>query len=181
MQTTGTIDRIWTEIYGNPAWSVKKGHGSFLTFEFGAPSLQIREPIAVPTHTSARTRTTPVRRVDVVGAWQLWIYCCNWSISFDSSKFAHSESPDSVINSATERLDGQQITALTRGAVRGTWIFSFDLGGKLETWPYGEDPTDEQWLLYERESGHVLVARADDSVSYGSGSERADDHMWHSL
>jgi hypothetical protein len=121
------------------------------------------------------------RRVRVVGNWHLWIYCCNWSISFNGSKFAHNESPDNIISSAAERLDGQQITSLTRGAVRGAWTFSFDLGGKLETWPYGEDPTDEQWLLYERESGHVLIARADDSISYGSGSECTDDHVWYSL
>lgn len=166
----GAIDLVWNAIYGNPAWSVRKGHGSFLTFEFGAPSLRILEPAYAPDC----NRAALVRRVDVVGAWHLWIYCCNWTISFDGSNYSHNESPDNTISSAVERLDGQRITSVTRGAARGSWVFQFDLGGRLDTWPYTEDAEDEQWMLYERQSGHVLVAHANDSVFYGPDAERSD-------
>lgn len=177
---SGEIGRIWAAIYGNPAWSVQKGHGSFLTFEFGAPSLRIREPKAASSHASERIRAALAgRRVHVIGNWTLWIYCCNWSICFETLEAAHSESPDDTMGFAVERLDGQQITSVARGSVQGSWIFTFDLGGKLETWPYGDNPSEEQWLLYERESGRVLIVRADDHFAYGSSNETADDHVWH--
>ncbi len=40
------FDRIWPAICETPAWSVTKGQGSFLTFEFGQPALHVREPLA---------------------------------------------------------------------------------------------------------------------------------------
>ena len=55
---------------GETAWNVAKGHGSFLTLEFGPPSL-----VAIK-HPSRDSRSAHVR-----GAWGLWIYCCHWKIT----------------------------------------------------------------------------------------------------
>lgn len=176
------IERVWARVYGNPAWSVKKGHGSFLTLEFGTPSLQIREPIKVSPHTSESVRDALTRRrTHVVGEWHLWIYCCNWSILFKGQEAAHSESPDSTVQSAVERLDGQRITSVSDGPLLGSWCFTFDQGGTLTTSPYEDDPSDEQWLLYERESGWVLTARADNHYSYGPSDQRCDEQNWKKI
>jgi hypothetical protein len=50
----------------------------------------------------------------------------------------------------------------------------FDLGGKLATWPYGDDPADEQWHLYDRRTGNVLTARADGTWSYHPANTAPD-------
>lgn len=167
---TADFAQAWTAVYGHPVWSVKKGHGSFLTLEFGSPTLQIiREPRAVSPGISAQVQMQRRRRlVTVTGQWHLWIYCCHWSITWDGSEIAHSESPGNMIESAAEQLDGQLLVSVRRGDKLGAWVFAFDLGGELHTWPYGDDATEEQWFLYERDSGRdrVLAARADGQCSY---------------
>lgn len=179
---SGTIDGIWSKIYGLPAWSVKKGYGSFLTFEFGEPILQIREPVTASSEASDEVRASlGRRRVYITGAWHLWIYCCNWSIALQASSVAHNESSDETIEFATNGLDGQQIISVSRGKTKGSWVFTFDLGGELTTWPYGEDPSDEQWLLYERASGRVVIVRADDHFSYPGGRELPQNYIWHPI
>ncbi|MBN3728806.1 hypothetical protein [Burkholderia sp. Ac-20379] len=173
------INRIWVPVYGHPAWSVKQGHGSFLAFEFGSPSLRIREPASASPHASERVKASMARRrVQVVGNWHLWIYCCHWVISFHGKEMAHSESPNTMIGLAVELLDGQKLVSAARGAEQGSWLFTFDLGGALRTWSYGEDPTDEQWLLYERESGRVLTVRSDDHYAYSREDERPENTRW---
>lgn len=115
----------------------------------------------------------------MTGSWHLWIYCCNWSIALSGNEATDSESPADAIAFATERLDGQKLLSVARGSTPGSRAFAFDLGGELKTWPYGDDPSDEQWLLYERASGNVLTVRADGLCSYGAGSRTPDDEEWN--
>ncbi|WP_341315685.1 hypothetical protein WN982_10850 [Paraburkholderia sp. IMGN_8] len=176
------FNRIWSPVYGHPAWSVKKGYGSFLTLEFGQPALQIREPrFASPDASEQVQELLGRRHVSVTGSWHLWIYCCNWSIALSGKEVVHNESPTDDIAFATQRLDGQKLLSVTWGTTLGSWVFAFDLGGELKTWPYGEDPSDEQWLLYERDSGNVLSVRADGLSSYGAGSRTAKDEEWRPI
>jgi hypothetical protein len=173
------LDRIWRNVYDSPAWCVKQGHGSFLTLEFGQPELVIREPTQAPLGAPAKMKARCARRlVTVTGDWHLWIYCCNWRITLNGALAAHNESPDGKIAFAASCLDGQKLVAVHRDSRPGSWLFTFDLGGTLQTWPYGEDPTVEQWYLFERKSGNVLSVRADDHVSYGSGSETPEKTVW---
>ncbi|MGN6578983.1 MAG: hypothetical protein ACTHJ1_03235 [Bordetella sp.] len=172
---TEELHRIWSAVYGHPAWSVQKGHGSFLTLEFGQPELRIREPKTFPSSSSLseKAKESFARRlVTVTGQWHLWIYCCNWSIILHGKELAHSESPDETIASSTFRLDGQELLAVEQGATQGEWRFVFDLGGELRTWPYQDEPPTEQWMLFERGTGYVLVAESDGSCSYGPGNIR---------
>lgn len=176
------FNRIWAPVYGHPAWLVRKGHGSFLTLEFGTPELQTREPDVSSLASSERVRALAARRlVTVTGSWHLWIYCCHWSITLNGEELAWSESPDDAITLATRGIDGQKLLSVERGANPQSWVFGFDLGGELKTRPYGDDPSVEQWFLYERDSGNVLAARADGLISYGPGTLRLEDATWHSL
>lgn len=174
------FNRIWSAVYGHPAWSVKHGHGSFLTLEFGQPELEIREPqVVTRPDASERVRERLARRtVTVTGRWHLWIYCCNWSLTSNGKDAAHSESSDDDIEFATQRLDGQKLLAVSPGETPGSWVFAFDLGGELKTWPYGDDPSNEQWFLFERESGNVLSVREDGLCSYGLADTPRGDEKW---
>ncbi|WP_176040269.1 hypothetical protein [Burkholderia stabilis] len=166
------FDRIWPTICDTPAWSVTKGQGSFLTFEFGQPELEVREPRAGSPDLSAAARDRLAsRRVTVAGNGHLWICYCHWSIALDGRELAHSESRSGDIAAAAQRLDGQILQSLAPGAEPGAWAFDFDLRGKLTTWPYGDDPSDEQWHLFDRRSGNVLTARADGTWSYGPAND----------
>ena len=161
-------------LYGLPCWDVERGHGSFLTFEFGRPHLRIREPYE-STAQSNRVRKSAARRhVYVRGDWHLWIYCCNWAV-FDGSRLIGDSASKRRIDRAARYLNGQKLVS-ARVIPRGMRsLFEFDLGGRLETKPY--DRSSEQWLLYEP-NGNVLTVRADKRYCYGPGDRHPDHHRW---
>jgi hypothetical protein len=139
-------------------WNVRQGHGSFVTFEFGAPVLEIGEP-RMSSVRAKLGRKTPSRSSYVRGAWHLWIYCCHWKMLTSGEELAWSEDDDRRIGHATTELNGQMLAGVSVNPSKGTSSFKFDLGGELLTWPY-EIGDDEQWRLYEPD-GRVLQYRAD--------------------
>lgn len=171
------VKRAFAPFIGLPAWGVQKGHGSMLTFEFGEPSLQIREPIHSSPGASLRTGASLARRkVTPRGEWYLWIYCCNWRCIANGVEIAHSDSADADIAAAAAELDGQRLLAVTVEPQRGRSTFTFDLGGLLETSPY-DDGQDEQWLVY-RGASDVFTYRADGHYNWGPSDERPGDEVW---
>lgn len=162
-----SIEDLFRPLFGLPAWQVKQGFGSFLTFEFGNPHLEIREPRNV-LNASPRVREKfSRRRVTIRGDWHLWIYICSWTISLNGQELAHHESTDDQIAEACFELDGQALTEVTVPEP-GKTRFVFDLGGVLETRPYDDDLM-EQWLLYLPD-GDVFTYRSDGAVRFSSGS-----------
>lgn len=153
---------------GLPAWNAMQGHGSFLTLEFGEPSLKVHE---------WHSRSMGLRRSAYVsGRWHLWIYCCHWRLRQDGTQAAWSEDPDDVIGRAVARLNGQKLTAVTVETGRGKSSFIFDLGGTLETWPYGDDPATAQWMIYA--PSEVFTYRADGLYSQGAGDQPPASEQW---
>lgn len=142
------LSQCFEQVIALPCWNAKRGHGSFITMEFGEPTLRVREPTGKLTW----------RTVTPVGQWHLWIYQCEWRISERTVELAHSESPNDAIEKAIAALDGQRLSALPAldSASKG-WLFRFDLGGMLMTIPYDDydDPKSDQWMLYEP-TGDVL-------------------------
>jgi hypothetical protein len=135
---------------GLPAWDVKQGHGSFLTFEFGEPKLKISE---------RRSKDGGLRRSAYVrGEWHLWIYCCHWRALQHGAQLAWSEDTREVIDRAAATLNGQKLKAVTVDPAEGRSTFTFDLGGSIETWPYGDDPADEQWIILTNTEAFVFRA-----------------------
>ena len=127
---------------GLPAWNVKQGHGSFLTLEFGEPKLEMNE--RHPPEQGTR------RSAHVHGQRHLWIYCCHWRVLQNGTQLAWSEDANDVIGRATATMNGRKLLDLSVVADDGRSTFTFDLGGSLETWPYGDDATDEQWMILSR-------------------------------
>lgn len=122
---------------GLPVWGAKHGFGSFLTLEFGAP-----------TSTS-----------DGYGERHLWIYCCSWRIVREGVELAGSESDGEAIKHAVATLNQHCLKDINTQTSSGRSAFLFDDGLALETWPYGGDPLEAQWMIYA--GSRVLTYRAD--------------------
>jgi len=153
---------------GLPSWGVKQGHGSFLTFEFGEPKLTVLE---------RHSPNEGLRRsAHVHGQWHLWIYCCHWRAVQDGSQLAWSEDADRLIGRAASTLNGQKLLAVNAAADDGRSTFTFDLGGSLETWPYGDDLTDEQWTILT--GVEAFTYRADGTYACGPSTTPPDLELW---
>ncbi|MEM6624707.1 MAG: hypothetical protein AAF674_20990 [Pseudomonadota bacterium] len=129
------LETVLAPIIGEACWGAKKGHGSFLTFEFGLPTI------------TAHSRAGEVIR-RVYGRHHLWIYMCHWQIRADGSDVAHSESSDPEIQTAIERFNGVPLlSAQMFDGREGAFRFARDLA--LGIWCYQDSDTiDELWKLY---------------------------------
>jgi hypothetical protein len=153
---------------GLPAWGVKQGHGSFLTFEFGEPKLEVSE---------RQSDERGLRRSAFVrGQWHLWIYCCHWRVLQDGTQLACSEDTNEIIARAAATLNGQKLLAVRVDPSQGRSTFKFDLGGALETWPYGDDPTDKQWIVFTETE--AFAYRADGFYKRDPSDTPPDQEMW---
>jgi hypothetical protein len=167
------FDQIFTQIYGKPAWRVSPGWGSFLTLEFGEPHLEIREPVVARKEASQRVRQALAKRqVFIHGDWHLWINCWDWKV-FSNRKLVGQSTLAPTIRKAAELLDGQVLINFSLRPKPVRCRFEFDLGGRLETYPY--DRKSVQWLLYDSRSHTVLTLRADRVYSYGPSNRPAAD------
>jgi hypothetical protein len=179
------IGESFAAIYERPCWSARQGHGSFLTFEFGAPRMEVNEPRATRWRIGPRTHVPVQRRmVTIRGAWHLWIYCCTWSIRLGRREVAHADSTSVRIARALTLLDGQALKRVDVSPVDARTTFTFDLGCTLHTWPYDTEEDREgpleQWLLFEP-SGDVLVVRADGRFTHEPGSVSPAKKNWQPI
>ncbi len=159
------IKSAFDPLFGSPSWSVRKGHGSFVTMEFGDPELTIEEERQrVLRIDGVEPRTVMARHTMVHGAWHLWIYCCLWRLEIDGVEIADCESDDVTIARALGILNGQALTSVDVHPRTGGSRFTFDLGCVFLTHPapagsYDDEPV-EQRMLYQP-SGMVLTIRGD--------------------
>ncbi len=82
----------------NPNWQVKKGIGSFLTFDMGE-------------------RVTSKKRngnIYYSGSIHLWIYLCEWTITRRSKILATSNASDNIIKSSLELINNNMIFEITQ-------------------------------------------------------------------
>lgn len=165
------VDRCFRPIQDKPCWNVHQGHGSFLSFEFGKPSLVVQEPRPTSdAKVSKKVRQLRERRiVNLRGEWHLWIYCCDWSLELANDRSVHSESTRGAISKALLSLNGQMLKRVRVSPRTGASVFEFDLGAKLRTTAYDDDDSDdepyENWMFFDRD-GYVLLFRADGKYSY---------------
>ncbi len=171
------ITTAFTPLLGLPCWCVERVQGSILSFQFGAPTLLVREPYA-STSSSAKVRQRAAQRVvKPVGQWNLCICSCHWRIIASGAPLADDNSAQDQIEATARVLDGQKLSAVALDADSRATTFSFDLGSVLATWPYEAD-RDEQWSLYLPDQ-RVLTYRADGHHSLGLSDEKPDQVVWH--
>jgi hypothetical protein len=168
------IKKSFKPILGLPCWGVKNGWGSFITLEFGHPTLCIREPYTSKSPSKKIRGRAAQRLVFPRGQWHLWIYCCEWKVKV-GSKVIGDWITEAKYEQAIEVLNGQILTAIK--ALRGGtgWTFEFDLGATLETRTY--DRSSEQWMLFES-NNKVLTVRADKKYSYGNSKRNPNRIRW---
>ena len=171
------LTTAFSPLIGKPAWQVRRGHGSFLTLEFGEPHLKIREPMP-----DANSWVLRRRKITIKGDWHLWIYCCDWRIRAAGKAIARSSGSMKRIDAAAREVDGQRLVSVEVDPGKGTSSFVFDEGAVIETWPWKEDvdkATDpnEQWFL-SMKSGDWLAYREDGHYSLGPGNRTPDEHIW---
>ena len=162
-----TLDRIVSGLRLKPCWNVQKGHGSFITFEFGKPRLDIVE------HRSNELGSEVVvgRCARVHGDWHLWIYCCGWRYSEAKQVVGRWYSPRKLVDRACARLRGQILTDISINREKTQTVFSFDLGGELRTESY-DGELNEHWCLYCPD-GSVFTFRSDGKCSLRPGNAPA--------
>jgi hypothetical protein len=154
-----------------PAWGVRQGHGSFLTFEFGKPKPEVAE-----RQSSGRGLR---KSAYLHGEWHLWIYCCHWRVSQDGTQLAWSEDKNELIALAVAALNGQKLIAVRLDPGKGRSTFEFGLGRSLETWPCGAHPMDEQWIILTETEGFTY--RADGFYSRGPKDTPPAQEQWFPL
>lgn len=167
------VAAILEQLVGKPCWGVRHGHGSFVTLEFGAPHLTVREGKPSATHETLRRR-----QITVGGDWHLWIYCCNWTYEELGQVIAHSESPDAEIDRAVVRIDSQELLQVHVSSASGATSFLFEGGGLLRTTPY--DSGEELWQLFTP-SGEVLSIKAGGLVSLAPSTTVCGEEHWSPL
>ncbi len=176
------IAAAFEPLLGIPSLSVTKGHGSFVTMEFGNPELTVEpERNRSLRIAGAETLTVRTRYAVVQGAWHLWVYCCQWRLQVSGVEIAHCESDDLTINRALGVLNGQALSGVHVDATNGGSQFEFDLGCVLRTHPapdgsYAEEPVD-QWMLYQP-AGDILTVRGDGSYAINPRTAPESSSTW---
>ncbi|MGX7708405.1 hypothetical protein [Methylobacterium sp. Gmos1] len=173
------VTTAFAPLIGLPCWSVERGQGSILSFEFGSPRLFVREPY-VSTSSSPRLRERAAQRiVKPVGEWHLFIFHCRWRVTAAGQVLADDDSPPARTEDAARAMDGQALTAFTLDAASRQAVFSFDLGATLTTWPC-EANDEEQWSL-STPGERMLTYRADGRASLGAADEKPERAVWRAV
>lgn len=163
------IKEIFEPFLGQVVWKVRRGHGSFLTMEFGNPHLSAREPI-ITSHSSFEKveRNLHRRHIDIAGDWRLWVQYAEWNLSTEYGILTNNDLAGSPSDECLRDLDGQRLVRVDSGMKERSCVFTFDLGGALEIWPSASIP-EEQWGLYGWE-GDIVTCGHDGQLVF----ERAD-------
>jgi hypothetical protein len=167
------LQQIFKKLYGKPSWNVQRGWGSFITFDFGKPRLEVLKKVFKP----GKRRKYPQRYAYIHGEWHLWIYCCDWVIRQDGRKVGDSTSNEKIDRGCLV-LGGQYLTKVVVNPKNWQTDFYFDLGGHLQTKPYKkEDEPSKTWKL-GCPDGKWFLLRADGKYSYRSGKTPPDKQVW---
>jgi hypothetical protein len=106
----------------------------------------------------------------------MWTDCCHWRALQGDEQLAWSGDSRERIAHAAATLNGQKLLGIVVDPNEGRSTFTFDLGGSLETWPYGDDPSHNQWTILSRAEGFSY--RADGCYWHGSNTTPVEDDSW---
>lgn len=130
MNTT-EFEKIIQPLLGQKAWGVTRGHGSFITMEFGELEKEY--------HTR---RGQLIRQ----GQWHLWIYHCGWRLEKDDYVLASDGDEDDRIDRAIAQLEGKILENISFSPPVWDTVFQFEQGYQLKTFCHYSNEY-EQWKL----------------------------------
>ncbi|MBV9976343.1 MAG: hypothetical protein JO105_13225 [Hyphomicrobiales bacterium] len=164
-------------VKGAVTWHSRRGINNSLTFEFGKPRLEIREPGCSRRITSARARRRLERRlVFIHGDWHLWLFECEWELFCDGKLVATDRSQPSVISKRIKLVDGQQFLDIEIAVENFGSEITFDMGAKIRTRPTTGNDAD-QWMLYTPTQG-VLTYKGDGSIEIKKTMSQKGQGRW---
>jgi hypothetical protein len=134
------IARAFAPIAGLPCWQALGEFGTYLTFHFGTPKVDVTEPTKAIRHR---------RLAGVDGQHVLRLEAYQWVAFQDGGKVAHSESPREVIRETAAWLQGQKLIALTVRTEPAGGEFLFDLGGRV-AYQVRDAEEDTLWTMRTR-------------------------------
>jgi hypothetical protein len=68
------------------------------------------------------------------------------------------------------------LLGISAASIEGRSTFKFDLGGSLETWPYGDDATEMQWIIMTE--AEAFAYRGDGKYSCGPSNTPSELVRW---
>ena len=158
---------VFHPLLGQLVWSVRRDE-SFLTMEFGAPFLSVREPVVASSGASPKVRRNLARRrVFVQGEWHFWLRDCEWEISTANYSISRRDVGNAVADCLQE-LDGQRLQTVENGRLPDSLSFRFDLGAELQIWAL-VGPEDDRWSLHSR-GGDVAVCQGNGELVFEKGA-----------
>lgn len=116
------VRSAFAPIAGLPCWQALGEFGTWLTFHFGTPKVDVTEPTEAIRHR---------RLAGVKGQYALRLEAYQWVAFQDGVRVAQSESPRDVIRQAAATLQGQKLIVLTVRTNPVGGEFVFDLGGRV--------------------------------------------------
>jgi hypothetical protein len=157
-----TPDSIFNPLVGQLVWSVRRGHGSFLTFEFGRSHLAVREPIKAKSRNAKIRAGLERRRVFCEGQWGLWVTYSYWKIAAEDKSCDH-EDEHSKVDEVLTIIDGQKLLGAKFSPKNKMLTMRFDLGGSVQIWlpENPEDHGNDMWMLRNNERGYILTCLND--------------------
>ena len=159
-------------IIGQLVWSVKRGHGSFLTMEFGNPNLAVREPIVSSAKNMPIVVESLGRHVSIKGTWHLWVQEAAWSVATGEKKSSFNQDK-MLIDEVLKNLDGQKVTSIDFEENKARLIIKFDLGGILNILPLPEqlEPDIIVWSLHKWNGNTTSISQNGDVTIENHTSE----------
>lgn len=140
------IRELLQQLLGELVWSAKRGHGTFITMEFGTPHLVVREPIKSKSTTPQVVRHLARRHVSIHGDFSLFIWDSRWSIS-TKDQTVGLDTSENVVREVLRDLDGQRVTAVNFAEADTTLEFDLGITVRLGKSIFPTEPKSDLWSL----------------------------------
>jgi hypothetical protein len=159
------VFEVFKPLTGVMCWGCKRGYGSFITLEFGQPSLVIREPVAHGAAPGSLVgKRLQRRRVTVVGDWHLWIESARWRVEVGDQSVESVDLDPRKLDDCLDTLSGQILQQVDFDGSSLEIVWTFDGGGQLSARP--EPMVDgDCWSLFNPK-GVSVTFRSDGNLEY---------------
>jgi hypothetical protein len=134
---------------GSYVWGGARSYGSGMNFEFGPPTLHVREPR--PDLAGDRQDTVSKkwrsRAVSVTGSHRLWLVSCCWDLRVGQISATHMYNNPSKLDGLLSTFNGQILNKIEVLDSKGI-ILTFDLDGELKIYLADDyELEDEQFTV----------------------------------
>ena len=119
------LKELLQQVVGELVWAAKRGHGTFITMEFGSPHMVVREPIKSTSTMPRVVRHLARRHVSILGEFSLFVQDSRWSIS-TRDQTVGLDTSETAVREMLLDLDGQRVSAVSFAEADTT--LEFDLG-----------------------------------------------------